>query len=70
MRLASILSLTLFAIWVVLAIADMWFNVVSWDLFIKITITFILAVVLVVCIALVKREYMEDKQMKKDKYID
>jgi len=48
----------------------MWFNVVSWDLFIKITITFILAVVLVVCIALVKREYMEDKQMKKDKYID
>jgi membrane protein implicated in regulation of membrane protease activity len=70
MRIASILSLGLFGVWVALAILDMWFDIVGWDLFLKITITFILVVVLVVCIALVKREYMEDKQMKKDKYID
>ena len=70
MRVASIFCLTVCVLWVLMAIADMWFDIMSGEVFIKLTVTLGLIAVLVLGIALVRREYMDEKQLKKDKYID
>ena len=70
MKLASIISLGLLVFWVLIAIVDMWFNIISWATFIKLTVTLGLLAVVAIGIALAKREYVDEKQMKKDKYID
>ena len=70
MKMASIISMSLFVLWVLFAIIDMWFDIFSWDVFVKLTVTLGLIAVVALGIALARREYMEEKQMKKDKYID
>lgn len=70
MKLASIITLGLLVAWVLLAIVDMWFDVVSWAVFIKLTITLALLAVVALVIAIAKREYVDDEKLKKDKYID
>jgi len=56
MKIASIITLVLFVVWVLLAIADLWFDIVSWAVFIKITMTLALLIVLSVIISITKRE--------------
>lgn len=70
MKLASIFCIGILVLWVLLAIFDMWFNIMPWEVFIKITITFGLLIVVALGVALAKREYIDEKEMKKDKYID
>lgn len=70
MKMASIISLGLFVFWVLIVIVDMWFNIISWEIFVKLTVTLGLLVVVALGIALAWREYVDEKQMKKDKYID
>jgi hypothetical protein len=70
MKYASIISISLLIFWVLVAILDMWFDVVSWAVFIKLTITLGLLMVLALAVALIKREYVDDKKLRKDKYID
>jgi len=70
MKFASISTIVLLVAWVLLAIIDMWFDIISWPVFIKLTLTLALLGVVVLVIALVKREYIDDKSLKKDKYID
>ena len=70
MKLASIITIGLLVIWVSMAILDMWFDIVSWDVFIKLTITLGLLAVVALIIAIAKREYVDEKELKKDKYID
>jgi hypothetical protein len=70
MKVASIFTITLLIAWVVMAIIDIWFDIVSWAIFIKASITLGLLAVLALCIAIAKPEYIEEKQMKKDKHID
>ena len=70
MRIASIFCLIVCVLWVLLAIADMWLDIMSAEIFIKLTVTLGLIAVLVLGIALVRREYVDEKQLKKDKYID
>lgn len=70
MKYASLICISLLVVWVLIAILDMWFDVVTTSIFIKLTITFGLVMVLALAVALVKREYVEDQQLRKDKYID
>lgn len=70
MRNASIFCLSVCGLWVLLAILDMWFDVVSTETFIKLTVTLGLVAILVLVVALVRREYVDEKKLKDDKYID
>jgi len=70
MKLASIITVSLLVIWVLLAILDMWFDIMSWEVFIKLTITLGLLAIVALVIAIAKREYVDEKKLKNDKYID
>lgn len=70
MKLASIITIGILVTWVVLAILDMWFDIMSWAVFIKLTVTLGLLAVVALIIAIAKREYIDEKDLKKDKYID
>lgn len=61
MKLASIITLALFIIWVLLAITDLWFDIVPWSVFVKITLTFGLLIILAMVISLTRREIQSDK---------
>ncbi|MFT7528351.1 MAG: hypothetical protein ACI9LY_003512 [Arenicella sp.] len=70
MKIASIFTITLLVAWVAMAIVDLWFDIVPWAIFMKVSITLGLLAVLALGIAIAKREYIEEKQLKKGKYID
>ena len=70
MKLASIITISLLVFWVLITILDMWFDIMSWDVFIKFSITLALLGVVALIIAIAKREYIDEKNLKKDKYID
>ena len=56
MKIASGVSLNLFVVWVLIVIFDMWFDIISWEVFIKLTVTLGLLAVVALGIALFKRE--------------
>ncbi len=70
MKYASIICIILLILWVLVAIVDMWFDIVSWAVFVKLTITLGLLMVVALAVALVKREYVQEQRMRKDKYLD
>ena len=70
MKITSATSLSLFVVWVLIVIFDMWFDIISWEVFIKLTVTLGLLAVVALGIALAKREYVDEKQTKIDKDID
>lgn len=61
MKMASIITLVLFIVWLLLAIADLWFDIVPWAMFVKITLTFGLLIVLAMVISLTRREIKPDR---------
>jgi hypothetical protein len=70
MKIAGIIISILLAIWVVLSIARVWGDIISWSNYIKVTITLGLLAVAVGIIALIIREFIKESDMKKDNYID
>ncbi len=70
MKIASIISGVVFALFAILLLAQLWGNVMSWAVFIKVTITASVIIVVTFGLALLYREYVEEKSMKEDKYID
>lgn len=70
MKVASYTAIVLILIWTVLAVLQLWFDLLDADTFIKITLTFALVIVGSVIAAMIHREYVEEKTLKKDKYLD
>ena len=70
MKIGAIVCLVIFVSWVALALLELWFNIVSGDLFWKLTITAAAFFVVVLGISLVVNEYIENKKSKDDGYID
>lgn len=70
MKTASIVSGTVLFLYVLLLIAQIWTEAVSWEIFIKITLTALVIVVTVFGLAMLYREYVEEKTMKEKNYID
>jgi hypothetical protein len=70
MKIGAIICLFIFVSWVLIALLDLWFDIVDAELFWKLTITAGALFVVVLGISLVVREYIVDKKLKDDGYID
>lgn len=70
MKIATITCLTLVLAWVVLFLLQLWGPVVTPALFIKLTVTAGVLVGVILIAALAIREYVNEKKLKDDGYID
>jgi hypothetical protein len=70
MRAGAIICLVIFVTWVIIALLQLWFDLLSGEIFLKLTITAGALFVVVLGISLVVREYIDEKKMKDDGYID
>ena len=70
MKLTSIVSIGIIVVGVILFLLQLWFQLLPATVFIKTMITLGVVLVTIVIIALIKREYISDKELKKDKFLD
>lgn len=70
MKLGVISALAVTVLWSLLALAQLWFAPLSADLFIRITVSAALIVAVIVVITLVVREYLSEKRLKDQGFID
>ena len=70
MRLASMISAVLLALYGVIVLLQLWFEIFNGPIFWKITVTFVVVLVVTVGVSLIKRDYVQDKKMKDEHFID
>lgn len=72
MRIATIIAISVLSFWALMTIAVLWLpdTVVSGSFYIKATVTCAIIIFLTIIIALGVREYVDDKEMKKNGFID
>ena len=70
MKYGVISSLTISVLWALLTIVQLWFSVLTSENFMKITISAAILVGVIVIVSLVVREYLSDKKLKKEGFID
>lgn len=70
MKTASVVSIVLILLYAVLVIVQLWFELLDPEVFIKLTITFAVVIVATVITALIRREYINDDIMRKNKQIE
>lgn len=70
MKLGSIICLVLFVAAALLILLQMWFTPLGAEIFTKILITLAVLFVVALGVTLVKKEYVEEKEMKDSGYID
>jgi len=70
MKVASIISGLVFAVYAILLLVQVWSEAMSWTIFMKLTVTAAVIIVVTFGLAMLYREYIEEKSMRDDKYID
>ena len=70
MKTGSIICSAIAVIWVLLALFQIWFSGFSYEVFIKLSITAGLLFAIVLGLSLVIREYLNEKKMKEDGFLD
>jgi membrane protein implicated in regulation of membrane protease activity len=70
MKVASIISGVVFSIYAILLLVQVWSEAMSWAVFMKLTVTAAVIIIVTFGLAMLYREYIEEKTMKDDKYID
>ncbi len=70
MKVASIISGIVFVLYAVLLLAQLWAHIVEWSMFFKLTVTAGVIIVVTFGVALLYREYIEEKTMQDEKYLD
>ncbi|NKQ40723.1 MAG: hypothetical protein HF962_04050 [Sulfurovum sp.] len=70
MKIASIITGVVLVSYAIFALLWLWGAAISWETFVKVTITAGVVVVAVLGLALLYREYIEEKDMKKDGFLD
>lgn len=70
MKYGVISALFISILWSILAILQLWFSILNTDVFVKLTVTAGILLVIIVIVTLVIREYLSDKQLKKDGFLD
>ena len=70
MKIAGIATAIILLIYTVLVIGQLWGSWMTWSNFIKLTITLGVIVVVIGIVALIWREIIEEKELKKDNFID
>jgi hypothetical protein len=69
MKIASSISATIVLLYTVVLLIQIWGDGISIDTFMKLTITTIITVVVLMGLAVMYREYIEDKSMRDDDYL-
>ena len=70
MKIASLITGVIFALFAILLLVQMWGNVMPWEIFIKVAVTAGVIIVVTFGLAMLYREYIEEKTMKDEKYLD
>jgi len=70
MKIASLITGVIFALFAILLLVQMWGNVMPWEIFIKLAITAGVIIIVTFGLAMLYREYIEEKTMKDEKYLD
>jgi len=70
MKIASIISGAVFTLYAVFLLVWLWGDSISWENFVKTSITAGVIIVATMGLALLYREYIEEKSMKEEKYLD
>lgn len=70
MKLASVITGVVLVLYAIFALVQLWMTVVSWATFVKVSITAAVIVIATLGLAMLYREYIEEKSMKEDKYLD
>lgn len=66
MKTAGVICIVLILIYAVLAMVQLWVEAFDPETFIKLTITFVIVMVVTVLVALIRREYVNDALMRKN----
>ena len=70
MKLASIISGVIFALYAIFLLVWLWGDTISWEILVKTSITVAIIIVATMGLALIYREYIEEKGMKEEGYLD
>lgn len=70
MKAGIIICLSISTLWAALAIIQLWFQLIPADIFMKITLTAGMIVIVTLVITLAIREYISGKELKSKNYID
>jgi len=70
MKLGLISALAIAVAWALLAIVQLWAQPLPAGVFIKVSVTAGILVVLILIVTLAVREYLSEKKLKDDGYID
>jgi len=70
MKFASIITGAVLVLYAIFGLIQLWGTVVSWATFVKVSITAAVIVIATLGLAMLYREYIEEKSMKEDKYLD
>jgi len=70
MKIASIITGVVLALYAVFLLVWLWGESISFEIFVKTTITAGIIIVVTVGLAILYREYVEEKEMKTEKYLD
>lgn len=70
MKLGLMSALAVAVIWALIAIAQVWAQPLSADVFLKLTLTAAILVVIIAVVSLALKEYFSEKKMKDDGFID
>ena len=70
MKVASYTAITIIIAWSIMSVIQLWTQAIPGELYWKITITMGLIGGGIIIASLIAKEYLSEKQMKKDKFID
>lgn len=70
MKIGVLIGLSLFVAWAALALIQLWFQPMTAEIFIKLSISAGVVETVVLIVTLVVREYRSDKELKSKGYID
>jgi len=70
MKIASMVSGVVFALFALLFLVQLWAEVMPWAVFIKLAMSAGVIIVVAFGLAMLYREYIEEKSMKEEKYLD
>ena len=70
MKIGVISSIIIVVAWAILAIAQLWLQPLTAEVFFKISVTAGVLLGLIVLLSLVIREYLSEQKMKDDGFID
>jgi hypothetical protein len=70
MKFGVISALAVTVAWALLALAQLWLAPLSAEVFVRISVTAALIVALIVIVTLVVREYLSEKRLKDQGFID